>query len=476
MSIEVGWAGITVGAIALFAVLPALLGRGCWPWSTAAITALLFTLYALVSPAPTGTWGYLGYVLVALAPLALLYLVLRYAEEAPAASFGFRLPSRGVGTVLAITAGLVGVYELLLWEPALLLSPHVGALPRTADFAVFFLTIPVLALGQEAVFRGYFLTKVSGRLPFRTALFASAAFFALAGFEPFLFVQIPLGNLVPTLFTNLLLGFTTGIFLGLLFYKTEWSLLAPWTFRTAILWVELLVPLTLSGVSWTTGFILELIALSSIILLLFLGIKEPRFQARHFLEEPRQLRRRTLLARARSRQQVVPLVVVVAVAVVLVGLAGPVGVISSKSPVRLLAIATPSMVPALRPGTLVAVESVGSAADIHLGDIIAYDAPYLDPSGPVVHRVVAIANNGSGPVYTLKGDANSAPDPRPVAYSQIEGKVVGNLPYVGLLILYPQFTIGLLLVIVVAFLYRASPEGIYGAHRRPVLPLREEYT
>jgi signal peptidase I len=464
------------GAIVAFGVLIGLGPRAARPWLLGGLVLAIGFLYDVLGSFTSGIGFPLGYALAAAAPLGVLALVLRYGEEAPASSFGFRWPDRGVGTVLVLTAVLFGVYQLLLWEPGLLLPVTVPAPPTLANFATFLLATPLLALGQEGVFRGYFLTKVAGRSSFRSAQFAAAGLSAWVGFDPFVIGTVSFANLVPILFTTVLFTFTLGLLLGLLYYKTGWSLLAPWLLRSAVTAAALLFPLSIAGISWTTLFVLELVAITAAIVLLFLWEREPRYQARRYLDEPLQARRRTLIARARSRRDIVPFGVVVGVAVVVVLLAGPVGSVASKAPYRVLAIATPSMVPTFRPGTLVLVAAVSSPSQIAVGDIVAYSAPYLSTAGPVVHRVIAISDNGTTPVYTLKGDANPRPDPRPVLFDQIEGKVVGSVPYVGLLILYPQLPIATLLVVVGVVLYRSAPGGNHRVHPRPYFPIHEVAT
>jgi signal peptidase I len=159
---------------------------------------------------------------------------------------------------------------------------------------------------------------------------------------------------------------------------------------------------------------------------------------------------------------------------VLVAFAGPVGTVSSRAPVRVLAIETGSMTPTFVRGTMVFVESVSGPGALHVGEIAAYNAPYLSPNGPVVHRIIAIHFNGTQEVFTFKGDANPSPDPRPVYWSQIVGKVVGYVPYVGYLILSPELSVSILLVLVLVGFYREAPSARTGRRRRPILPLRRE--
>jgi signal peptidase len=88
-------------------------------------------------------------------------------------------------------------------------------------------------------------------------------------------------------------------------------------------------------------------------------------------------------------------------------------------------VSGPSMKPNLSPGDLVISRSV-DVEDIRAGDIIQFDTPH----GDVVHRVIRVQHSGQGPVFITKGDNNNTEDP-PITASQVEGKVILDVPYVG---------------------------------------------
>jgi signal peptidase len=95
-------------------------------------------------------------------------------------------------------------------------------------------------------------------------------------------------------------------------------------------------------------------------------------------------------------------------------------------------ILTSSMEPGMPPGTLVIVKPI-DPDDIRIGTIITYQIDSGEPA-VVTHRVVEI----QGPTlpdgdstFITKGDANSAPDGKPVMTVQIRGAVWYSVPYVG---------------------------------------------
>jgi signal peptidase I len=341
------------------------------------------------------------------------------------------------------------------------------------SFALLFLTAPLLALGQEALFRGYLLTRLSDSIPFRTGLFLSSAAFAAAFLDP---RSILPGNgsvNVPALFVQVLPMFAFGILAGLFLYKTRWSLLGSWSVRTGLLWAALLLPFTTADSNWLTTFVFDLLAIGGMIVILELAIQEPRFLRRRYLEEPLQPRRRTLIAGARDRRQTVFALVALGVTVIVVLVAAPVLSGEGPAPFHLYAIASGSMVPTFYRGELVLIRPVGGPADLSVGEIIAYDAPYLSTLGPVVHRIIKIEHTGSNYVFTTKGDANPSPDPRPVNFSQVVGAFIGGIPVIGYLILSPTLLAALVAVVFLITIARSSPSE-RRIRPRPLLPRPEE--
>lgn len=63
-----------------------------------------------------------------------------------------------------------------------------------------------------------------------------------------------------------------------------------------------------------------------------------------------------------------------------------------------------------------------SIEEIHIGDIIAYEAKWNNI--PVIHRIVDIKQDELGIYFVLKGDNNEKPDPIKVRFDQIRYKLV----------------------------------------------------
>ena len=111
---------------------------------------------------------------------------------------------------------------------------------------------------------------------------------------------------------------------------------------------------------------------------------------------------------------------------------------------RALSVQTGSMVPAIRPGALVIDHSV-DVNDLSVGDVITYRT-LKDPNVMITHRIVDFQYRGVLRDVVVKGDANHQADP-PVLASQIVGRVVVSVPYVGRAIDLLHTLSGLLLLV-----------------------------
>jgi signal peptidase I len=95
-------------------------------------------------------------------------------------------------------------------------------------------------------------------------------------------------------------------------------------------------------------------------------------------------------------------------------------------------ILTSSMEPGLPAGTLIIVKPI-EPQDVRIGTVITYQ---LDSGEPevVTHRVIEIQSPnlpGGDPSFITKGDANSAPDAKPVMAVQLRGAVWYSVPLIG---------------------------------------------
>jgi len=95
-----------------------------------------------------------------------------------------------------------------------------------------------------------------------------------------------------------------------------------------------------------------------------------------------------------------------------------------------------SMNPRLYPGDVVIVHQT-APEKIQVGDIIRFHRDGID----VVHRVMAIRQEGGQIVFTTRGDNNNVDDPA-VPASLLEGKVITTVPKIGWISIYLRQALG----------------------------------
>ncbi len=112
----------------------------------------------------------------------------------------------------------------------------------------------------------------------------------------------------------------------------------------------------------------------------------------------------------------------------------------------MLAVASPSMVPTLKVGDLIIVQGGLNVSDIYAaygtGDIIVFRSP-ASPGELIVHRAVAIEGDG----LKTRGDNNPSNDYWTVFDSNLVGKVVGVIPYIGYIPLEIHKPYGIMIIV-----------------------------
>jgi len=114
-----------------------------------------------------------------------------------------------------------------------------------------------------------------------------------------------------------------------------------------------------------------------------------------------------------------------------------------------LIVLSGSMSPAIDRGAVVITASA-SPEEIRVGDIITFKQPSAaDPNRCVTHRVINITTNGNSLQFQTKGDANEDPDNELVDSSDLIGKVVLSIPYIGYIPNYVKTSMGFVVLIVI---------------------------
>jgi len=131
--------------------------------------------------------------------------------------------------------------------------------------------------------------------------------------------------------------------------------------------------------------------------------------------------------------------------IVLVAILLIVSVFPITGNIKFLTVQSGSMEPAIKMGGVVMVKPMN---DYKIGDIITF-GKITRTKSPTTHRIYDIKIEGGEPVYITKGDVNNAPDAREIKRSDILGKVLVSVPYVGYAVDFAKKPMGFALIIIV---------------------------
>jgi signal peptidase len=120
----------------------------------------------------------------------------------------------------------------------------------------------------------------------------------------------------------------------------------------------------------------------------------------------------------------------------------------SESP--LMVVSSESMVPTLNVGDIIIVRGVDPHI-VTVGTIIIFHSPY-EYDMPIVHRVVAVGNEGGSIFFQTKGDHNLVQDGWKVPAENLMGVYVMKIPYIGLVSLELRGPLGVTLIILLVAL------------------------
>ncbi len=130
-------------------------------------------------------------------------------------------------------------------------------------------------------------------------------------------------------------------------------------------------------------------------------------------------------------------------AVVALGLLLVVSLVPIPGNIEVKIVQSGSMEPTIKTGALTVVKPFTKYA---VGDVIMF-GPDTKTEVPTTHRIIADEVRSGVFYYTTKGDANEDPDPQPVRQSEVIGKVLLDIPYLGYLLDFAKKPLGFILLI-----------------------------
>ncbi|MCL5019130.1 MAG: signal peptidase I [Patescibacteria group bacterium] len=129
-------------------------------------------------------------------------------------------------------------------------------------------------------------------------------------------------------------------------------------------------------------------------------------------------------------------------------------ILSTFSKFKLLVVQSGSMEPSIKRLSVVFIKPVVSYKK---GDVVTFRDPN-NPKITITHRVVNIQEKAGKPVYTIKGDANNAPDSQTIPPELIIGKVFITIPYLGYPITLAKTIPGFIILIILPALFIVGNE------------------
>ncbi len=122
--------------------------------------------------------------------------------------------------------------------------------------------------------------------------------------------------------------------------------------------------------------------------------------------------------------------------------------------IRTLVVMSGSMEPTIKTGSVIVIKP---AANYKTGDIITFGA-ISKTSMPTTHRIVDTKVASGQQVFFTKGDANDDEDAKQTPLSDIKGKVLFSIPYLGYGVNFVKKPLGFFLLFVLPLIVAAFDE------------------
>ena len=105
-------------------------------------------------------------------------------------------------------------------------------------------------------------------------------------------------------------------------------------------------------------------------------------------------------------------------------------VVTSRKGWQFAAVLSGSMVPDFKVGGLVVIKPV-DVSTLKVGDVISFMAPEVSDNTAICHRIIAIQYQKGVENFQTKGDANKSPDQFLTPVTNVKGREIFYLSYIG---------------------------------------------
>jgi signal peptidase len=116
---------------------------------------------------------------------------------------------------------------------------------------------------------------------------------------------------------------------------------------------------------------------------------------------------------------------------------------------EILNVLSGSMEPAIKTGSIIAIQPNFPTDQLKAGDVITYKS-IDNPEMKITHRIVEIETVGGQLQFITKGDNNDAIDPIPIPENLVVGKYAGlTVPYMGQILSFVKTKTGIILFMII---------------------------
>ncbi len=138
--------------------------------------------------------------------------------------------------------------------------------------------------------------------------------------------------------------------------------------------------------------------------------------------------------------------------------------------IKTYTIVSGSMEPQLKIGDIAIVKEAGDQ-ELRVDDVISF----RQGQSVVTHRIIEIKEKDDKKIYITKGDGNNIEDNGEATYDQIEGKVIGRIPFLGKVSRVLQGKVTMIVIALMAYIYFSHTSKITRVkNKRRVKRLKHE--